>query len=101
MLKAILSDPESWPVQRGTAGACKARFSSQELDCGTSGGYRVFYAVFRKYGKIVLVTLFPKSVQANLSDAGRKLVAALLREIERELEQIHREEKAGTRKGGT
>ena len=45
----------------------KARFSSHDLDSGTSGGYRVFYAAFRKYGKVVLVTLFAKSVQANLS----------------------------------
>ena len=98
MLDAILSGPEAWPVQKGTAGARKARFSSHELDSGTSGGYRVFYAVFRKHGKIVLVTLFPKSVQANLSKAGQNLVAELLREIEGELEQIDREEKAGTPK---
>ncbi len=60
------------------------------------GGYRVIYAVFRKYGKIVLVTLFPKSEQANLSKAGQNLVATLLREIERELDQVDREQKAGT-----
>jgi hypothetical protein len=100
MLEAILSDPEAWPVQRGTAGARKARISSRELDRGTSGGYRVFYAVFRKYGKIVLITLFPRSVQANLSVAGRNLVAVLLREIDSELGQIDREEKALTLKRG-
>jgi hypothetical protein len=94
MLEAILSDPEAWPVQRGTAGARKARFASHELDAGTRGGYRVFYAVFRKYGKVVLVTLFPKNVQANLSKAGRNLVAKVLGEIEKELEAIEREEKA-------
>ena len=81
MLEAILSNPEGWPVQRGTARARKARFSSRDLDRGKSGGYRVFYAVFRRYGKIVLVTLFPKSEQANLSKAGQNLVATLLREI--------------------
>jgi hypothetical protein len=96
MLEAILSNPEAWPVQRGTAGARKARFSSHDLDSGASGGYRVFYAVFWKYGKIVLVTLFPKNVQANLSKAGQNLVAKLLGEIEEELEQIDREAKAGT-----
>jgi hypothetical protein len=52
--------------------------------------------VFRKYGKLVLVTLFPKSVQANLSKAGQNLVAKLLLEIEDELEQIDREEKGRT-----
>jgi hypothetical protein len=88
MLNAILSDPEVWPVQRGTAGARKARFSSHELDRGKSGGYRVLYAAFPEYGKIVLVTLFSKSDQANLSNAGRNLVAILLREIEAELAQI-------------
>ena len=98
LLEAIVSDPEAWPVQKGTAGARKARFSSQDLDRGASGGYRAFYAVFRKYGKIVLITLFPKSARANLSTAGRNLVATLLREIEAELEQIDREEQAGTLK---
>lgn len=101
MLEAILSDPESWPVQRGTGGARKARFASHDLDRGSSGGYRVLYAVFRKYGKIILVTHFPKSERANLSKAGRNLVATLLREIERELDEIAREEQAWTRKGGT
>jgi hypothetical protein len=89
-----LSDPEAWPVQRGTAGARKARFSSQELDRGSSGGYRVLYAAFPAYEKIVLVTLFSKSDQANLSNAGRNLVAVLLREIEAELGRIAREEKS-------
>src|SRR5215469_14188139 len=97
MLEAILGDPEGWPVQRGTAGARKARFASQDLDRGMSGGYRVFYAVFRKYGKVVLITLFPKNQQANLSKAGQNLVAQLLREIESELEQIAREEEAKAR----
>ena len=97
LLEAILGDPEGWPVQRGTAGARKARFASEDLDRGARGGYRVFYAVFRKYGKVVLVTLFPKNVQANLSKAGQNLVAQLLREIEEELEQIAREEKVRAR----
>lgn len=98
MLDAILSGPEAWPVQRGTAGARKARFASHDLDSGASGGYRVFYAVFRKFGKVVLVTLFPKSVQANLSKAAQNLVAELLWEIEEELVRIDREEKSRTPK---
>jgi hypothetical protein len=48
--------------------------------------------VFRKYGKVVLVTVFPKNVQANLSKAGQNLVAQRLGEIEQELAQIAREE---------
>ena len=97
MLEAILNDPEGWPVQRATAGARKARFASHDLDRGASGGYRVFYAVFRKYGKVVLITLFPKNGRANVSRAGQNLVAQLLREIESELEQIAREEAARAR----
>ena len=78
----------------GDGGRRKARFSSHDLAGGTSGGYRVFYSVFRKYGKVILVTLFAKSEQANLSKAGQNLVATLLREIEEELEAIDREETA-------
>jgi mRNA-degrading endonuclease RelE of RelBE toxin-antitoxin system len=98
LLQAVLNDPESSPVIKGTAGARKARFGSHELDRGKSGGYRVFYAVFRKYGKIVLVTLFPKNMQANLSKAAQNRVAQLIREIEAEMEQIDREERAQARK---
>ena len=83
MIEAILSDPEGWPLQKGTGGARKARFASQELDRGASGGYRVFYAVFRKHGKVVLITLFPKNQQANLSKAGQNLVARVLQEMSR------------------
>jgi hypothetical protein len=98
MLEAILNDPEGWPVQRGTAGARKARFASHDLDRGASSGYRVFYAVFRRYDKVVLITLFAKNQQANLSKAGQNIVAQLLREIESELEQIAREEEARERR---
>jgi hypothetical protein len=98
LLEAILNDPEAWPVQKGTAGARKARFSSHDLASGTSGGYRVFYSVFRRYGKVVLITLFAKSEQANLSKAGQNLVATLLREIEKELELIDREAREGKTK---
>jgi hypothetical protein len=97
MREAILNDPEGWPVQRGTAGARKARFASQDFDRGASGGYRLFYAVFRRYGKVILIALFPKNERANLSRAGQNLVAQLLREIEAELEQIAREKKARAR----
>jgi hypothetical protein len=93
LLEAILSDPEAWPVQAGTAGARKARFSSRDLASGTSGGYHVFYSVFRTYGKVILVTLFAKNEQANLSKAGQNIVATLLGEIEKELEAIDREER--------
>jgi hypothetical protein len=43
----------------------------------------------------VLITLFAKSEQANLSKAGQNLVATLLREIEKELEAIDREARDG------
>jgi hypothetical protein len=46
---------------------------------------------------VILITLFPKNEQANLSKAGQNLVAQLLREIESELEEIAREEGARAR----
>jgi hypothetical protein len=92
MLEAILGQPERWPVIKGASGARKARFSTHDLDCGSSGGYRVFYVVFRNHGKIVLITMFPKSERANLSNAGLAAVARLVREIEAELELIDRED---------
>jgi hypothetical protein len=76
----------------------EAWLSTHELSRGTSGGFRVFYAVFRRYGKIVLITLFPKNVQANLSRAAQNIVGGLLREIEVELQEIDREEKAQAQK---
>jgi hypothetical protein len=45
---------------------------------------------------VVLITLFPKNQQANLSKAGQKLVAQLLHEVESELDQIARAEGRGS-----
>jgi hypothetical protein len=81
----------------GDRGARKARFASLDLDRGASGGYRVPCAAFRTYDKLVLITLFPKNAQADLSRAGQNLVAQLLREIEREMEQVGVRKRPGLR----
>ena len=97
MLEAIFERPGGMAGPEGYGGRPQGPIRFAGSRPGAGGGYRVFYAVFRKYGKVVLITVFPKNEQANLSRAGQNLVARMLREIETELEQIAREDEAGAR----
>lgn len=77
----LLENPESGEVMKGTGGLRKMRFAPPSGRRGKSGSMRVGYAVFPDYGRIYLVTMFPKNVQENLTPAERNAVKALLGRI--------------------
>jgi hypothetical protein len=76
-----MKQPEAGDVMQGTGGLRKVRFAPPSLHTGKSGAYRVGYAYFRTAAAIVLLVIFPKSAQPNLTAAEKaqfkKLMASL------------------------
>ena len=67
----LLADPEAGAVMAGTGGLRKVRFAPPSRHIGKSGALRVAYVYFRVADTIVLMSMFAKSDQANLT-AGQK-----------------------------
>src|ERR1700683_4113815 len=82
---AILEDPLGSPVMSGTGGLRKIRFSGERSAGGKSGGARVCYAYFRKFGLVYLCAVFPKNEKANLSAQEKNAYRKTLAEFERYL----------------
>ncbi len=68
---AIMRDPTSAPVVRGTGGLRKVRCSPPSWNRGKRGALRVCYVHFADFGIALLVTVYTKATKDNLSDAER------------------------------
>lgn len=77
----LLTDPERWPMIKGTGGARKGRVADPKDSRGKSGSYRYIYLYLQHRGRIFLLLLFNKSEQANLSPEQVKQVAAMIEKI--------------------
>lgn len=53
---------------------------------GKRGGWRVCFVDYPKYGVVVLITAFAKSVKTNLSLAERRVLKKVKRQIDEEVE---------------
>lgn len=77
----LLKQPEAGDVMQGTGGLRKVRFAPPSLHTGKSGAFRVGYVYFRMAEAIVLLVIFPKSAQPNLTAVEKaqfkKVIAAL------------------------
>ena len=62
----IMQNPEIGPIMRGTGGLRKMRFAYEGR--GKSGSTRVCYVDFVFYETGYLISVFPKSEKANLSN---------------------------------
>lgn len=83
---AILSAPKGFPLISGTGGVRKLRFARSTSSQGKSGGLRVCYAYFEKHQRVVLLLVYPKNVQENLTEAEKQHLRAALARIEQELD---------------
>jgi hypothetical protein len=81
----ILSAPEEPPVMRGTGGLRKIRFARASSNTRKSGGMRVCYAYFPRFGLIYLCAIFAKSTKANLTPAEAAAYNVVLKEFSRYL----------------
>ena len=80
LTKALIERPEVGDVIRGSGGARKVRV--RLAGRGKSGGARVIYAVVLRSTALVLLDVYAKSSQANLTVDELKAIAKLIREIE-------------------
>lgn len=79
--KEILERPENAKVVEGTGGLKKIRVAKQRA--GKSGGYRVFYLDLPKKGNTHLIFLLKKNESENITDAEKKEIRALVKQIKR------------------
>jgi hypothetical protein len=77
----IMEDADGEGAMRGTGGLRKRRFAPPSWRTGKSGAIRVGYAVYPESARIVLVTAFAKSTQANLTRDERNGIRQLLERI--------------------
>jgi hypothetical protein len=82
---AIMRDPAGSPVMRGTGGLRKIRFAPLSRGKGKSGSMRVGYAQFPDFGIILLMVLFLKKDEENLSQALRNRIRKTLDEFRQTL----------------
>lgn len=83
----LMANPRQGPLVRETGGLRKLRFSPQHWKKGKSGGLRVGYVYFEKYGLIVLILVYKKGEMDDISAADRKRFRGLIGRIETQLEK--------------
>ena len=76
-------NPQKGDVIQGTGGLRKIRISFDGR--GKSGSGRACYVDFVVYGKIYLVTAYPKNEKENLSKSERNAIAKMIEQLEKSL----------------
>ena len=80
----LVQNPERGDVVRGTHGVRKARVADPGSSRGKSGSYRYLYLYLEHAGRIHLLYLFSKGVQADLSPDQTRIIGELSQQIRRE-----------------
>jgi hypothetical protein len=78
----LASRPEVGPVVRSTGGVRKVRFAGRDSGRGKSGAFRVYYAHIARTAVFVLVTIYAKNELSEMSEAGKRAIAVVVKEIE-------------------
>lgn len=87
-LEAVIAkSPANAPVMAGTGGLRKIRFAAKGSGGGKSGGVRVCYAYFSRYGLVYLCAVYPKNEKANLSAAERAAYKRIIEGFDRYLRE--------------
>ncbi len=83
----IMANPTGPPVIRGTGGVRKMRFAALAAARGKSGGLRVCYVYFKKYGLVLLATVYAKNEESDLTAAQKRMMMKTVEEIEEYLKE--------------
>ena len=78
----ILNNPATGVIIKGTGGIRKFRMALPHT--GKSGGARVIYVDFPKYGKVYLIAIFAKNEKDNLNQEERNELKILTKMLELE-----------------
>ena len=81
----IIAGPKIAKPIKGTRGIRKLRFAPKRWKSGKSGAARVLYVYFEEYGLVVLCVVYGKNEVATISDAVKRYLNKLVREMEDEL----------------
>lgn len=82
---AIMTAPDKHPLVRGTGGLRKMRFARKDFDRGKSGGLRIGYVFFESYCIVLLVVVYGKNQETELSMADRNAIRQIIELIEDQL----------------
>ena len=80
----LVQDPERGDLVKGTHGVRKARVGDPVSSRGKSGGYRYLYLYLEHARRIHLLYLFSKGEQSDLSQAQKRIIGALSKQIRNE-----------------
>jgi hypothetical protein len=83
----IMAKPDRGKVAPGSGGMRKVRFVDRRSSRGKSGAYRIGYAYFPAYGTVLLITVWGKHEKSDLSRSDYAAIAAMIREIQKQLDQ--------------
>lgn len=80
---SLLANPEQGDVIQGTGGIRKTRWKLASK--GKSGGIRVIYYYTDEYGRIYLLTSYPKSKQEDITAEQASVLRKLVTRLKQEL----------------
>lgn len=80
----LLENPKRGLVIGGTSGVRKSRAADPARGKGKSGGFRYMYYYIERDGQIVLLMVFNKTEQDNLTEKQKKTLSSLIRELREE-----------------
>ena len=74
---SLLANPEQGKVMPGCSGIRKTRWRDTRRGKGTRGGLRIIYLYIPEYERVLLLDVYDKDDQDNLSAAEKKILASL------------------------
>ncbi|AQS42341.1 MAG: RelE protein [Candidatus Tokpelaia hoelldobleri] len=79
IISFIAANPNAGSIMKGTGGARKVRFATEQK--GKSGGYRIITFFAHEDSPVFLLDIYRKSSQENLSKSDRNELKQILTEL--------------------
>ena len=86
---ALMLNPMAGDLVPGTGGLRKLRFSPPRWSKGKRGALRVCYAYFQEFWTILLLMVYAKGVQSNLTAAEKQGIRKFLAQSEKWFHDHH------------